>query len=108
MTVYSLDVLLTIGKNAGRLQGTSWYYFFFFKFLIYFLLKVSDNLYFSQGKGEGISFFLFLKNFTLKINRGIKPRPPALGAQSLSYWTTREVCHVAVKTRHPSQHGTVG
>ena len=26
---------------------------------------------------------------------GMEPRPPALGAQSLSHWTTREVCHPA-------------
>ena len=27
---------------------------------------------------------------------GIKPRPPALGAQSLSHWTTREVSHFSI------------
>ena len=27
---------------------------------------------------------------------GIKPRPPALGAQSLSHWTTREVQYLFV------------
>ena len=28
---------------------------------------------------------------------GIKPRPPALGAQSLSHWTTREVLKLLLK-----------
>ena len=35
----------------------------------------------------------------------IEPRPPALGAQSLSHWTTREVSHLFLKVLsvpHPS------
>ena len=28
---------------------------------------------------------------------GIEPGPPALGAQNLTHWTTREVPHVSLK-----------
>ena len=101
--------MLALGKMGEDCRGPVGTISSFFNFEFISYKRCQITFIFFQGKGKGIFFF----NFTFLLApglgcimwdlvpwAGIKPRPPALGAQSLSYWTTREVCRVAVKTRH--------
>ena len=101
--------MLALGKMGEDCRGPlgTISSFFNFEFISYKRCQITFIFFREREKA-----FFFL-NFTFLLApglgcimwdlvpwAGIKPRPPALGAQSLSYWTTREVCRVAVKTRH--------
>ena len=104
--IYKMLALGKMGEDCRGPLGTI-SSFFNFEFISYKRCQITFIFFKEREKA-----FFFL-NFTFLLApglgcimwdlvpwAGIKPRPPALGAQSLSYWTTREVCRVAVKTRH--------
>ena len=95
--IYKMLALGKMGEDCRGPLGTI-SSFFNFEFISYKRCQITFIFFKEREKA-----FFFL-NFTFLLApglgcimwdlvpwAGIKPRPPALGAQSLSYWTTREV-----------------
>ena len=70
--------------------------FFFSIYLFIWLYEVWDVGEESRILAAAYRIFSW-GTWDLAPHPGVKPRPPALGAQSLSHWTTRKVPHAILK-----------